>query len=70
MAVVKLLMSFRATVKVFIWHHNLIFGKINTKIPVPPAYGREVCDYKNANAEGKQQSISRFNWKKAFGNLN
>ena len=31
-------------------HHNLIFGKINVKIPVPPAYRREVWDYKNANA--------------------
>ena len=25
-------------------HHNLIFGKINAKIPVPPAYSREVWD--------------------------
>ena len=50
-------------------HHNLIFGKINAKIPVPPAYSREVWDYKNANAEGIQKSISRFNWKKAFENL-
>ena len=48
---------------------NLIFGKINVKIPVPPAYSREVWDYKNANAEGMQKSISRFHWKKAFENL-
>ena len=50
-------------------HHNLISGKFNPKIPVPLAYSREVWDYKNANAEGIQQSISRFNWKKAFENL-
>ena len=50
-------------------HRNLIFGKINAKIHVPRAYSREVWDYKNANAEGIQQSISRFNWKKAFENL-
>ena len=50
-------------------HHNLIFGKITAKIPVPPAYSRAVWDYKNANAEGIQKSISRFNWKKAFENL-
>ena len=51
-------------------HHNFIFGKINAKLPVPPpAYSREVWDYKNANTEGIQQSISRFNWKKAFENL-
>ena len=51
------------------YHHNLIFAKINAKIPVPLAYSREVWDYKNANAEGIQQSIDRFNWKKAFENL-
>ena len=50
-------------------HYNLIFGKINAKIPVPPAYSREVWDYKNAYAEGIQKSISRFNWKKTFENL-
>ena len=50
-------------------YHNLIFAKINAEIPVPPAYSREVWDYKNATAEGIQQSISRFNWKKAFENL-
>ena len=50
-------------------HHNLIFRKINAKIPVPPAYTREFWDYKNANAEGAQKSISHFNWKKAFENL-
>ena len=33
------------------------------------SYSREVWDYKNTNAEGMQQSISRFNWKKAFENL-
>ena len=32
-------------------------------------YSREVWNYKNANAEGIQQSISCFNWKKAFENL-
>ena len=50
-------------------YHNLISGKINAKIPVAPAYSKEVWDYKNATAEGIQQSISRFNWKKAFENL-
>ena len=50
-------------------HHNLIFGNINVKIPVPSAYSREVWDYKNENAEGIHKIISRFNWKKAFENL-
>ena len=49
-------------------HHNLIFGKINAKIPVSLAFIVEVWDYQNANAVGIQQSISRFNWKKAFLN--
>ena len=32
-------------------------------------YSREVWNYKNANPEGIQRSISCFNWKKAFENL-
>ena len=49
--------------------HNFIFRKINIKIPVPLAYSRDVWDYKNANAEGIQQSISRFDWKNVLENL-
>ena len=36
---------------------------------LPPNYRTEVWDYKNANAEGIQKSISLFNWEKSFENL-
>ena len=32
-------------------HHNLIYGKINFTVPLPPSYIREVWDYKNAEVE-------------------
>ena len=40
------------------FHHNLIYGKINFNVPLPPPYIREVWDYKNAKAENIQQSVS------------
>ena len=39
-------------------HHNIVYGKIDFKIPIPPPYIREVYDYKNARAESIQRSIS------------
>ena len=39
-------------------HRNLIYGKINFNVPLPPPYIREVWDYKNAKAENIQQSVS------------
>ena len=30
-------------------HHNLIYGIIDFKTPLPPSYLREVWDYKNTN---------------------
>ena len=50
-------------------HHNLIFAKISTNVSLPPNYSKEVWDYKNANVEGIQKSISLFNWHQAFENL-
>ena len=38
-------------------------------MPFSPSYSREDWDYKNANVEGIQNSISLFNWEKAFENL-
>ena len=32
------------------YHHNIIFGKIDICVPLPPAYLREVWDYSKANA--------------------
>ena len=43
-------------------HHNIVYGKIDFKIPIPPPYMREVWDYKNASAESIQRSVSSIDW--------
>ena len=50
-------------------HHNTIFGKTDIRVPLPPAYVRELWDYGKANAENIKKAISSFNWSKAFENL-
>ena len=50
-------------------HHNIIFGKIEISVPLPPAYVREVWDYSKANAENIKKEISSFNWNKTFKKL-
>ena len=50
-------------------HHNIIYGKINIRVPLPPTYVREVWDYRKTNVENIKKAISNFNWNKAFENL-
>ena len=50
-------------------HHQIIFVKINFKIILPPAYRREIWHFKNARIDLIQQSINRFDWEGALGNL-
>ena len=50
-------------------HHNIIFGKVNNLVPLPPVYIREVSNYSQANVENNKYVISNFNWCKAFENL-
>ena len=50
-------------------HHNIIFGKINIRIPLPPSYVREVWDYSSANTKNIQKAVRNFDQEKAFGNL-
>ena len=50
-------------------HHNIIFGKANIRVPLPPVYIREVWNYSQANVENIKYVISNFNWSKAFENL-
>ena len=50
-------------------HHNIIYGKINIRVPLPPVYIREVWDYSKANIENINKVISNFNWTKTFENL-
>ena len=47
-------------------HHNIIFAKISAKSAFPPEYEREVWDYKKANIDGIQKSVSLFNWERAL----
>ena len=32
-------------------HHDIIYGNINIRVPLPPIYFREVCDYRKANVD-------------------
>ena len=47
-------------------HHNLIFGKINFSISLPPSFYRDICDYKRANVEMIEKAITNINWKQGF----
>ena len=43
--------------------------KINIRVPLLPAYIREVLNYIQANVENINYAISNFHWSKAFENL-
>ena len=38
-------------------HHNIIFGKVNNLVPLPPVYIREVSNYSQANVENNKYVI-------------
>ena len=42
-------------------HYNLIFGKINFNIPLPPPFYRDIWDCKRDNVEMIQKAITNFN---------
>ena len=50
-------------------HHNIIHGKIDICVPLPPVYVCEVWDYSKANVENIKKAVANFNWKRAFENL-
>ena len=50
-------------------HHNIIHGKIDIRVPLPPLYVHEVWDYNKANAENIKKAVSNFNWNKALESL-
>ena len=52
-----------------ICHPNIIFGKINICIPLPPNYYYEVCCHRKANVKSIQKAIQTLDWVKAFANL-
>ena len=43
-------------------HHNLIYGVIDFKVPLPPPCLREVWYYKNANINHIQSAVSSIDW--------
>ena len=47
-------------------HHDIIYGKIKFRVPLPPPHFRTVWDYKNADAISIQRAIENFNWQYAF----
>ena len=49
--------------------HNIIFAKIDIRVPLPPPYVCKVWDYSKANVENIKKAVSSFNWNKAFENL-
>ena len=50
-------------------HHNIIHGKIDIRVPLPPVYVCKVWDYHKANIENIKEAVSNFNWNRAFKNL-
>ena len=50
-------------------HHNIIYGKINIRVPLPPTYVQGVWEYEEANIENIKKAIYNFDWNKAFENL-
>ena len=47
-------------------HHDIIYGKVNVRVPLPPPHFRTIWDYKNADASSTQRAIENFNRKYAF----
>ena len=41
-------------------HHNIIYGKINIRVSLPPTYVREVWDYEKANIENIKTLLNIF----------
>ena len=50
-------------------HHNVIYGKINIRVPLPPVFIREVWNYSKADVQNIQKAILGFNWRKAFESI-
>ena len=50
-------------------HHNIIYGKTDIRVPLPPKYVREVWDYSKADVQNIKKSIKDFNWGKTLESL-
>ena len=47
-------------------HHQIIYCKVNFKIPPPPPFERRVWHYNKANSAAIQRSMSNFPWLQHF----
>ena len=50
-------------------HHNIIFGKVNIRVPPSPVNIRELRNYSQPDVENTKYAVSNLNWIKAFENL-
>ena len=53
----------------YLKNYNFLFGKINTRISLPPNQVCEVWDYRKSNVKSIQKAIQNFDWVKAFEHL-
>ena len=50
-------------------HHNIIYGKIDIRVPLQPKYVREVWDYSKADVQNIKKFIKDFNWGKTLESI-
>ena len=50
-------------------HPNIIYSKINIRVPLPLVFTREVWNYTNADVQNIQKVILDFNWRKDLESL-
>ena len=62
-------MRTRITPNTYTFYGVLSLAKIRVNMRLLLSYSTEMSDYKNANVEKIQKSISLYNWEKAFENL-
>ena len=50
-------------------NHQIVFAKLNLKVPYPPPYEREVWHFKKAKTDHIKKVINGFFWDTSFTNL-
>ena len=51
------------------FHHNIVYGKIDLHVPLPPKYVREVRDYSKADVQNIRKSMKELNLGKTLEKL-
>ena len=51
------------------YHHNIIYGKIDILVLLPPKYVREVWNYNKGDVQDIKKSIKYFNWGKTLASF-